>query len=97
MLADILRDGFTVTHRRVGLVFLDMLWKVIWGGLSAAALLVVLLWVTSDLRAIAWEDTGVFGVNGLIAAALLRQFWRAHQAEILLAVGSVLTFSACAW
>jgi len=97
MLAEALRRGFALANRRVGLIFLDLLWKSIWVVCTIASLFFAASWVTYDLRAIEWNDTGSSGANGLVAIALLREFWNAHRAEILLLVSGVIAVSILAW
>jgi len=97
MLTDTLRGAFALAHRRVGLIFLDTLWKGIWVVISIGALFLAVSWIASDLVAISWEDTHVAAVNGLIAAAVLRRFWSANQAEILSAAGLVIVLCSAAW
>jgi len=96
-LTDALRAGFALAHQRVGLVFLDVLWKGIWIVISIGALFVAASWITSDLLAISWEDARVGAVNGLIAAALLRRFWSANQTVILSILGLVMVLTIVTW
>jgi hypothetical protein len=96
-LTDALCDGFSLAHKRVGLVFLDILWKAIWVVITLATVFLVASWITSDLRTISWEDTQADAVNGLIAAALLRRFWSANQTEILFVAGLVMAVSIVTW
>src|SRR5262245_50008307 len=97
MLADVLRGGFALAHRRIGLIFLDILWKGIWLALTACIAMLALLWITSDIRGIAWEDTGGRSVNTAVAAALLRGFWNSKGGEILSILFGVLLASAATW
>jgi hypothetical protein len=97
MLTDVLRSGFVLAHRRIGLIFLDVLWKGIWLVLTACTVMLALLWITSDLRGLAWEDTGVRSVNTTVAAALLRGFWNSKGGEILSILFGVLFVSAAIW
>ena len=96
-LTDALRAGFALAHQRVGLVFLDVLWKGIWIVISIGALFVAASWITSDLLAISWEDARVGAVNGLMAAALLRRFWSANQTVILSILGLVMVLTIVTW
>jgi len=96
-LTDTLRAGFALAHRRVGLVFLDILWKGIWIVISIGALFVAASWITSDLLSISWEDARGGAVNGLIAAALLRRFWSANHTVILSILGLVMVLSIVTW
>ena len=97
MLSDILRKGFQLAHKRPGLIFLDLIWKLIWLLLSAALFVGVAVWVTSDLRGIEWGDTGVPTLNGMVAATLLREFWSANQGQIVLLLFGAAAISALLW
>jgi hypothetical protein len=92
-----LRAGFALAHQRVGLVFLDILWKGIWIVISIGALFVAASWITSDLLAISWEGARGGAVNGLIAAALLRRFWSANHTVVLSILGLVMVLSIVTW
>src|SRR5262249_18641490 len=97
MLADVLRSGFTLAQQRSGLIFFDVLWKVIWIGLTIAALCGAGLWIAYDLNSVQWRDTGIPTVNALLAATLLRDFWRANRPEIVVGILGLLFVSAGAW
>jgi hypothetical protein len=97
MLTDILRSGFALAHQRVGLVFLDILWKIIWLVITLAGFYLAAAWITSDLLAVSWDETANRAVNGFIVLALVREFWTAHRGGILIAAGLLVAFSACTW
>ncbi len=94
---EILRQAFARARHRVGLIFLDIVWKAIWLAGTVTAVFFVAVWFGSELRGIAWEDTGVRAVNALIMGMLFRQFWAANGAAIILSVTSVIALSASAW
>jgi hypothetical protein len=96
-LADILRNGCARAHQRPGLIFLDVLWKIIWIVLTLAALLLAMLWITSYLQGIEWEDTGVPALNGVIAASLFGEFWNANRGAMLITIFAFLCVSALVW
>ncbi len=79
---EILREAFSRARHRVGLIFLDILWKAIWLVGTVSAVFLVIVWFGSELRGIAWEDTGVRAVNALIMVMVFRQFWAANGAAI---------------
>jgi hypothetical protein len=97
MLADILRRGFALANRRAGLILVDLLWKSIWIAGTMGALFVAASLVTSDLRAVEWEDTGVTAANGLIALKLLHEFWRTHRTEVFVMLGGLIALSILVW
>ena len=97
MLSDVLRQGFRLLHRRLHLVFLDLVWKSIWLVLTLAGLFFVAVWFGAQFRSMEWVATGNRAVNGAIAVALLRRFWLAKHAAIFAAVSTVLFLSLVAW
>ena len=97
MLADILRSGFAFARQRPGLVFIDLFWKLVWTLLTVVAIFIAVMWLTGDLRAISWQDTGVKTTNGLIAAAVLRDLWVAKRAQGLAAMAVVSIISIVIW
>jgi len=97
MIDEILRRGFTGAHQRLGFVFLDIVWKAIWLACSIAVLFLVGAWFGSQLRGIAWEDTGVRAANALVTGILLREFWAANGLAILFSLASVVALSIAAW
>ncbi len=97
MLDELLREGLRLAHRRLGFVFLDLLWKAIWFGLTAAGLILLAVWFGSRTQSVAWPDTGNRSVNTAVAVALLRQFWSIYLAQFLGAVATVLFASLIIW
>jgi hypothetical protein len=97
MLSDILRSGFKLAHQRPGLIFLDCIWKLAWLVLTALLVIGTVVWVTSDLQAIEWGDTGVPAINGIVAVTILRQFWAANQGQIFALLFLVAATSALLW
>src|ERR1043165_4383103 len=97
MLSEVLRQGFRLLHRRLHLVFLDLVWKSIWLVLTLAGLFFVAVWFGAQFRSMEWVATGNRAVNGAIAVALLRRFWLAKHAAIFAAVSTVLFLSLVAW
>jgi hypothetical protein len=97
MIDEILRRGFARAHQRLGLVFLDIVWKAIWLVCSVAAVFLVIAWFGSQLHGIAWEDTGIRAVNALVTGILLREFWAANGLAITLTLASVVALSIATW
>jgi hypothetical protein len=97
MLEEILRKGFVLASRRVGLVLLDVVWKIVWSILSTILFVAALFWATYGLRSIAWNDTGAPATNALIGFALLREFWNEKQGEIVVTIITMLLVSAAIW
>src|SRR4051812_30224418 len=94
---EILREAFARARHRVGLIFLDILWKAIWLVGTVSAVFLVIVWFGSELRGIAWEDTGVRAVNALVTVMLIREFWAANGAAIVLSAAALIALSASAW
>jgi hypothetical protein len=97
MLADILRGAFALARQRPGLVLLDILWRLVWFVLTLAMLCAAVVWIASGVHRIAWKDAGVPGLNALIAAVLLGDYWNAHRSEIALIASGILFLSLLLW
>src|SRR5713226_1629602 len=97
MLNELLRQGFRLTHRRIGLIFLDLLWKSIWLMLTLAGFLLVSLWFGSELQSLQWVNTGNRAINTAAGFALLGQFWLANRSAIFAAATVVLCLSLVMW
>jgi hypothetical protein len=96
ILADIIRGAFKLAHQRAGLILMDLSWKFVWAIFTVITIYVAAAWMTSDLFAIGWEDTGR-NLNALIALALVREFWARTKGEILSLVFLVSSFSIITW
>jgi hypothetical protein len=94
---ELLRQGFRLTHRHIGLIFLDLLWKSIWFVLTLAGSLLVAVWFGSEFRSLELVDTGNRAINAAAAFALLRELWSANRAAIFTAVTAVLCLSSVMW
>jgi hypothetical protein len=97
MLEDILRQAFRLANQRLGLIFLDILWKGIWLIATIVALILAFAWFGADVRTIGWPDTGVSTANAWLAATLFREWWASHRTDIILAVGMAILFSIMSW
>ena len=90
MLAQILREGFAQAHRHPGLILVDVLWKLVWLGLTLGGLVVV---AYSFLPELEWPSANVGVIDVWIAAGLVRQFWNENAAALAAALLSVLGFA----
>jgi hypothetical protein len=97
MLENILRSGFALAHQRLGLIFLDILWKATWLAGTLAALLLSAAWFAAEWSPAGWDGASLPGVSPAIFASLLRGFWAAHRAELLSVLVLVLLLSAGCW
>ena len=97
MLDDVLREGFRLTHRRFGLVFLDFLWKAVWFVFTVGLLFLVAAWFGARFEAIGRLDTGNRGIDTAVGLALLRQFWSVNRTQIVAAAATVVFVSIVMW
>jgi hypothetical protein len=97
MISEVLSLGFRLTHRRIGLIFLDLLWKSIWLMLTLGGFLLVAVWFGSGFRSIQWVDTGNRAINTAIAVRLLREFWLANWPAISTVVIVICCLSILIW
>ena len=97
MVSGVLRQGFALAHRRLGLVFRDVLWKAVWLGVTVASLLLAAAWFGDQVQSAQWQTSNIPAVNGVIAATVLRQFWNEHAAEMFWALSGVIVLSSSLW
>ena len=97
MVADALREGFALAHRRLRLIFIDLLWEGVWLAATIGLLLVVAGWFGNQSGATEWRGSDVPGLNGLAAVALLKQFWDAYAGQMFWSLAAILAISALLW
>jgi len=87
MLAKVLSDGFSHAHRHLGLVVVDVLWRLVWLGITVFGLLAVAYSFVPDVEA---PSTNFSVIDAWVAASLLRQFWTENAAALLASILSVI-------
>jgi hypothetical protein len=97
MVAELLRDGFALARRRLSLILIDLLWKLVWAIATGVMFGIVALWFGSQFQSIEWQAADVPGVNGLVAAALVRQLWNEYAGAVGGVVVAVLLLSFLLW
>ena len=97
MVRQILHAGFASTHRHIGLILFDVLWKALWLFVTFILFGLFLIRIGLELRSIPWEGAGFSSANPLLALTLLRQFWNAYAANVFWGGVILLTISAFAW
>ena len=80
MIAETLREGFAEAHRHPGLILLDIIWKVVWLGLTLAGLSMVILQFVSRFE---WQSTNIQALDAVVIANTLRQMWSSYGGEFL--------------
>src|SRR5258708_1854968 len=70
MLDDVLRKAFALANQRLGLIFLDILWKAIWLIATIAALILAALWFGAGVQMISWRTTGLRDIRLAAGMAL---------------------------
>jgi hypothetical protein len=71
MLEVILQKAFALANQRLGLVFLDILWKGIWFTATIAALTLAATWFGADVRTNGWQDIGIADIGLAAGIAIL--------------------------
>jgi hypothetical protein len=94
MIAPVLREGFAQAHHRPGLIFLDLVWKLIWLALTLIALFSV---TYSFISHIEWQPSNVRVINVWVFAGLLREAWANYGGEFLGGLFAVLCMSGVLW
>jgi hypothetical protein len=80
MVTETLRAGFAEAHRRVGLVFLDVIWKVIWFALTTAGVFLVVYRFVSHFQ---FTSTHFQPVDALRLANAARSVWNNYSGEFV--------------
>ena len=91
MVAEILHEGFVRAHRRLGLVFLDVIWKLVWAALTIAGVGIVLYRFVSRLE---FEPVNIQVLDALRIANSVQQLWSDYGAEFLAGLIVVACMSA---
>jgi len=90
----VLEAGFALAHQRLRLVLLDLLWKAIWLGITALLLGGVGFWLVTKLANLQWQGPELGLPKPIIAAVLLREFWRAYSRAGLLVLAGIVAVTA---
>src|ERR1051325_11074347 len=93
----LLRQGFSLAHGRLGSLWFDLLWQLIWLSLTLGALVVAGLWLGFQLNSIEWIGTQSGAINSAVWLSILRQFWTAYRFEFFESIAIILFFSASSW
>jgi hypothetical protein len=96
MLGQILYDGFSSANRRVGIVFLDVLWKAVWLFATGVFLGLFLMLAAAELQSISWEVSEA-PQNPLLAAVVLRELWETYSAQAAAGLLVIAAASMIAW
>jgi len=72
MVTEILREGFAGAHRRLGLIFLDVIWKLVWFALTAAGVVMVVYRFLSHFE---FNPINIQALDALRVANSVRQMW----------------------
>lgn len=91
MVAEILREGFARAHRRPGLIFLDVIWKLIWFALTAAGVVMVVYRFVSHFN---FNPINIQALDALRVASSARQLWNDYGGEFVGGLIAVLGMSA---
>jgi len=91
MVAEILQEGFARAHRRFGLVFLDVIWKLVWSVLTISGLVVVLYRFVSRFE---FEPINIQVLDALRIANSVQQLWSDYGAELVVGLIVVACMSA---
>jgi hypothetical protein len=72
-LNEVLSAGFSAANRRLGGVFLDLVWKIAWAAMTGVTLLLLASWISAQLGSI--QVNGIPLQNPVAAALLTRELW----------------------
>ena len=91
MVSETLREGFAKAHHRLGLVFLDVIWKLVWFALTIAGVVLVLYRFLSHFQ---FNPTTFQAVNALRFANTLREMWNNYGGQFVGGLFAVAGMSA---
>ena len=91
--SQLLRDGFSLTHQRLNLILIDIVWRGIWLVLIGLGLLSLALWLGNELRSFEWQGPDLAVPRPIILLMAARQLWDAYAGS-LLAVALVFAVAA---
>jgi hypothetical protein len=81
-LTEVLSAGFSAANRRLGGVFLDLVWKIAWAAVIAAALFLIASWMSAQLGSIQMNGSGIPLQNSVAIAILTRELWNRYAASL---------------
>jgi hypothetical protein len=93
-LNDVLSAGFSSANRRLGGVFLDLLWKIAWAAVTGAALFLLASWISAQLGSI--EMNGPLR-NPVAVAILARELWNRYAVSLFWMIILLVGVSKTVW
>lgn len=97
MTRNILKSSLEPLNQHLKFIFLDVFWRSIWLGFSAAFLSVFWFVIVAQLGSLEWEGPELGPSNPIILIAALQQFWDAYGATLLGEVGLLLLSVFLLW
>jgi len=91
MVAEILRQGFAGAHRRLGLVFLDVIWKMVWLALTVGGVAIVVYRFVSHFE---FRPMNIQMLDAIRLANSVREIWSDYGGELLGGLVAVIGMSA---
>jgi hypothetical protein len=91
MVAEILREGFAGAHRRLGLVFLDVIWKIAWFALTVGGVAIVVYRFVSHFE---FRPINIQMLDAIRLASSVQQMWSDYAGELFGGLFAVVAMSA---
>src|SRR5262245_33392234 len=91
MVAEILRESFDRAHRRPGLIFLDVFWKLVWCSLTGAGVVIVTFRFVSHFE---YTPINIQALDALRLAGSVQQMWSDYGGELAGGLFAVAGMSA---
>jgi hypothetical protein len=91
MVAEILHQGFAGAHRRLGLVFLDVIWKMVWLALTVGGVAIVVYRFASHFE---FSPLNIQMLDAIRLANSVREIWSDYGGELLGGLVIVMGLSA---
>jgi hypothetical protein len=91
MVAELLREGFAGAHRRLGLVLLDVIWKIVWFALTVGGVAIVVYRFVSHFE---FRPVNIQIVDAMRLASSVQQIWSSYGGELFGGLFVVIGLSA---
>src|SRR5262245_20187633 len=96
-LNEALSAGFSTANRRLGGVFLDLLWKIAWAAVTGAALFLIASWISGELASLQINGAGIPLQSSVAVALLTRELWNRYAASLFWIAVLLVIFSKTIW
>jgi len=94
---DIIRSAFLPSNQQLRFIFIDCLWRLLWGIVSVSITLFLGAGVLAQLGSMEWQGPDLGASNPIIVFAALQEFWNSYGALLIVGFGFLLLTWAALW